>query len=686
MVFNKIKREIKTFVCFWVLVIFSPFLITSFIVTSLWHRLWIRLLANRYGHKYEFCHRNTIRTLMDTFRNQGIFNFVVKVQGEIRPDAIRIKFQENVIEKKDKQGNACYPKMKLKLTTCWGNYAWIKNSSFNIDDHLVFAPPSFRGRMISETNIQDYLSNIVSKYLPADVPQWQMFVIPVMQPSGQKSQNVASTSKEQFSDSQNQYYYILLRIHHLLLDEENLCVKDLLCLVDEKNPSASIQNLDPKHHKNSLIDIVEPLVHIPKLYNTILACIVNRWNEFRYCFDPVLTENQSGNKNNNAENALQLIAVLVIISVTVIQKFYKGFHAVQDNLLIRTKYFQRVLKEECAKRNLSWEMISNAMAVTQVIRDIAKFWAWITLTFALTFPYKCLVELIAVIQFVSNGKPTRKSTFFSIFFEYIPLTTAAFKEGFYVFYSIYSAPMLIFQELFQRNKFCNIHSLQKVSLCGRKVISWSDKINIKELEHFQNQSHHEEIEIILAAISSSLHDFFTKINKNVAPPQQIDIGFTSINDQHLTGPSPINSDKTGMICLSLPLQNNNFNGNPVIRNQKLKKIRNVIEKLHETQLPNYILSKYNRQYDLFTNAIPKVVMRIFINYLSRKYPLIVTQVIDSNQHETEDAELKTLWGDKRFKGSHIRLAIVADALLSSNHGSISKGFKRHIDSIITDIK
>lgn len=36
---------------------------------------------------------------------------------------------ENVTEKKDKQGRLCYPKLKLRLTTCWGNYAWIKRST-----------------------------------------------------------------------------------------------------------------------------------------------------------------------------------------------------------------------------------------------------------------------------------------------------------------------------------------------------------------------------------------------------------------------------------------------------------------------------------------------------------------------------------------------------------------------------
>lgn len=61
---------------------FSPILnrYGSISVTSLWHRFWIRLLGNRYIN-LEFCRRDTIRSLMDTFRNQGIFNFVVKVQG-----------------------------------------------------------------------------------------------------------------------------------------------------------------------------------------------------------------------------------------------------------------------------------------------------------------------------------------------------------------------------------------------------------------------------------------------------------------------------------------------------------------------------------------------------------------------------------------------------------------------------
>lgn len=40
-------------------------------------------------------------------------------------------------------------------------------------------PSNYRGRPVTEANIQDYVSNIVSKYLPPDLPPWQICVIPM---------------------------------------------------------------------------------------------------------------------------------------------------------------------------------------------------------------------------------------------------------------------------------------------------------------------------------------------------------------------------------------------------------------------------------------------------------------------------------------------------------------------------
>lgn len=51
---------------------------------------------------------------------------------------------------------------------------------FEIDNHINVCPSSYRGRSVTEANIQDYISNIVSKYLQVGLPPWQICVIPVV--------------------------------------------------------------------------------------------------------------------------------------------------------------------------------------------------------------------------------------------------------------------------------------------------------------------------------------------------------------------------------------------------------------------------------------------------------------------------------------------------------------------------
>lgn len=41
-------------------------------------------------------------------------------------------------------------------------------------------PSNYRGRQVSEANIQEYISNIVSKYLPPSLPPWQICIIPII--------------------------------------------------------------------------------------------------------------------------------------------------------------------------------------------------------------------------------------------------------------------------------------------------------------------------------------------------------------------------------------------------------------------------------------------------------------------------------------------------------------------------
>lgn len=51
-------------------------------------------------------------------------------------------------------------------------------SSFNINNHIVLSARTYRGRPVSDSNIQDFVSELATKYIPSDLPQWQVIIIP----------------------------------------------------------------------------------------------------------------------------------------------------------------------------------------------------------------------------------------------------------------------------------------------------------------------------------------------------------------------------------------------------------------------------------------------------------------------------------------------------------------------------
>lgn len=44
---------------------------------------------------------------------------------------------------------------------------------------MTLHPSSYRGRPVTEANVQDYISSIVSKYLPPEQPPWHICIVPL---------------------------------------------------------------------------------------------------------------------------------------------------------------------------------------------------------------------------------------------------------------------------------------------------------------------------------------------------------------------------------------------------------------------------------------------------------------------------------------------------------------------------
>lgn len=68
--------------------------------------------------------------------------------------------------------------------------------TFAINNHITVYPSNYRGRQVTEANVQDYISNIVSKYLPTNLPPWQICVIPITNTTVVTHTDVASTSDQ----------------------------------------------------------------------------------------------------------------------------------------------------------------------------------------------------------------------------------------------------------------------------------------------------------------------------------------------------------------------------------------------------------------------------------------------------------------------------------------------------------
>lgn len=77
-----------------------------------------------------------------------------------------------------------------------------------VDKHITVYPSNHRGRPVTKGNIQDYISTIVSKYLPAGLPPWQICVIPVIRTVSSvrpdDTASVPSTSAESVSGNETE--------------------------------------------------------------------------------------------------------------------------------------------------------------------------------------------------------------------------------------------------------------------------------------------------------------------------------------------------------------------------------------------------------------------------------------------------------------------------------------------------
>lgn len=204
------------------------------------------------------------------------------------------------------------------------------------------------------------------------------------------------------------------------------------------------------------------------------------------------------------------------------------------------------------------------------------------------------------------------------------------------------APRKIYEELFEKRKniYCEIQKL-----CGRKVVSWSDRISVNDIAKIYEKNHITPNEVFFAASSSAVYSFLEEFKGVV--PKDLDSCARYVERDHVLGKTNYSDgtfcllkrklivncacllfilvDVTGYVLVNLPMEPHS--------KRQVEKIRKNFDKVQPNQFPFFLLYEAQRRYEILTKILPQWWIQLLFNYLSKRYTISLTRLAESNEPE-----------------------------------------------------
>ncbi|KAF6202460.1 hypothetical protein GE061_004861 [Apolygus lucorum] len=631
----RLFKAVYTFTAFFIACCLVPWLFITFIVVRVCRHLFVRWLQKKF-RGLEFIKKTTVRTAVDTQRNQGIVTVLLTVKGPCQLSLIKNRILADIVERQ-KGGKIVFPHLRTILTSRWGNYAWVKGSErqFRIDNHIVLASGTFKGRPVSDANIQEYVSDIIAKLLPAELPPWQITLIP----------------------TQLDRTYLLIRLHHLYLSEDQLSLGELL-LLRTGDPSLTLEP-DLWGDSSLLSGVFRTPVFIPQVYENLCESLTNWWNEILYKYDP--TDNPSVLKDPTLKT---FVILSTMAAVSIIREYSKADSPSLWDIAVLEK------EKKGLSTQLFWRSFHKSVSLVNIVASTARS--------LLMMPVMAL-KLPFVLSKVALDTP--------VYLYWLYMGHYVIQESIYLFKIFYSAPRIIFEEIFLPEHPRNVHQLQTLSFCGRKVVNWSSPVPLDVIKQLQTATGSTTSEIAMSAVASSLRDYFESAGFSVPEAVMTTCFFTAQEDLFARR----GQLTSGMLCLPLPTQTPKNDPS-----ESLRALRTSLYKARSTQAPLYLASVYQMDYRLFTTIFPTLFAKACLYLLSRRYTVSVTQV-DSTKKD-ENVLMQMLWGQRVEKvmywrppqanvglsltlinyGDSVQLGVMADAQLAPQFSKIVTSFPTNV--------
>ncbi|CAL7936138.1 unnamed protein product [Xylocopa violacea] len=555
------------------LIVLVPFLLIVYPVLTWSRKGWIRFVKWKYPNVV-VVEENSIRTILDQFRNHGIYTLLI--QGRSIAESIRGHLIHLTSSRRF---------LRAGLSTRWGLYVWKDLDYFSVDNHLLNSSCSFRGRALTESNIQDYVSDLTSKFLPPEQPPWQVHVI-----------NCFLRGEE--------YQVCLVRVHHLLLRQEHLALADFLPL-RYSTDSWTCQEVD-----SSFTNLYSEPSALPKLYQKLTESFSNYWNEFLYNNDP----NERPEILKKQIGIFQCLKIGAIVLVSSAKEMTRQYRKGEGPRFLDTfAIFQR----EASKRNFGRTVVVRAFLKSLnplQLFDITIHWCWyLVVTLSLKTPILLLRELRAL---KSRHKHRYPDTLISMLWCYVPLVFRATVEMVSITWIAIKAPKTIFEELFLKHPQAN--RLQTTSPCGRKVVAWSEEVQLDVLRKISSMTGATETEILLAVTVDALKEYFRQ--SGVRIPDNVLATGKFVRQRAIFVQ---NHETRGILCLALPTKTPLFEDDLV---EILQVIQKNVRDARSKQSAIYAITAAEASCGLISSCLPSLLLKVMLNQLTRRYSLSLTHV------------------------------------------------------------
>ncbi|XP_059056672.1 uncharacterized protein LOC131850467 [Achroia grisella] len=665
---SRFAVEVYTYCAFCIALSALPALAISYVVVRISKQLWLRVLSSRYPN-LEFIQYDTVRSLLDTHRNQGIINVLLAFKGVPNPEIIKQHLIEHVLDRRDTNGQLMFPRLRHLLVSCWGNYAWDVNVVFRPENHCIVANAVYRGRPVSDNNIQEFVSETVSKYFPNEQPPWQYIIIPCVSPEPK--------------------YYILVRVHHLLLSGKNsINIGDLL-LVEQLQPDDRITATE-FIQQSPLTNLLPNPSAIPALWGKLNENLSNTWNEFVSEYDPV----ESPRALKTLPGAFHVAGLVLISSVSALREMRKK-RLNDSRPPFTATTLLATIRQECIRRNLTVPKVIISPLVTADPRK------WLNRIFntalsttgkVIRLPVRIKDELVALNELRSTGQVSQAHTLTWKYGELAQLCVRATHEAWRGLIETYRAPANLWEETVGADDGRR-HMLQTISLCGRKVAAWSRPVSRTGIERAARALGVSPTDVALYATTDALRAFFEQAQSD--PPDVILTTARAASEDFLfafaegQGKNYKKSVTGGMVCVALPV-----GASP-------RRTAAALRRAGDRQRALAAAWAAQARCGVLSRSLPTPLAKVALNVLSRRYAVSYAQL-----HAPPHAARRVaLWGDTldyvlywrppqanismsltviEYAGT-VRLAVMTDARLSPAHSVPATRWPLAIEQLITKV-